>query len=209
MDDELRIILENETNEIVTSNFSLFDAWWDENIETTKDETFLVSTDLWIKFKQDNKTVMKDFDISTDKFKQYIKSKVSLSSINLKSKNTNCAFEIKGICFKELVKKELSLVVQKGEKTLNLDLKLENNKIIKPKPAKKFYFDEKLDSKILQDYNDDENDIINLSEKYNVKSWEIISLLMKYKVVNKRVETKGYDKYKESDEYKEKVNTLI
>ena len=40
----------------------------------------------------------------------------------------------------------------------------------------------------------------------DVKTWEIISLLMKYKVINKRSESKGYDKYKESDEYKEKVN---
>ena len=241
MDDELRIILENETNEIVTSNFSLFDAWWDENIETTKDETFLVSTDLWIKFKQDNKTVMKDFEISTDKFKQYIKSKVSLSSINLKSKNTNCAFEIKGICFKELVKKELpkkqlveneilpknqlveiellpkpvikknmSIKIKKGEQNLNLDLELENDKIIKinnkiVKPKIENYFDVELDNKILQDYNEDEYDIINLAEKYNVKTWEIVSLLMRYKVINKRILSKGYDKYKESDEYKEKI----
>ena len=252
MDDELRIILENETNEIVTSNFSLFDAWWDENIETTKDETFLVSTDLWIKFKQDNKTVMKDFEISTDKFKQYIKSKVSLSSINLKSKHTNCAFEIKGICFKELVKKELpkkqlveneiltknqlveieilpknqlveiellpkpvikknmSIKIKKGEQNLNLDLELENDKIIKinnkiVKPKIENYFDVELDNKILQDYSEDEYDIINLAEKYNVKTWEIISLLMRYKVINKRILSKGYDKYKESDEYKEKI----
>lgn len=131
MDDELRIILENETNEIVTSNFSLFDTWWDENIETTKEELFLISTDLWLKFKQDNKHVIKDFDISPDKFKQYIKSKVSLASINLKSKNANCAFEIKGICFKQIVKKETSLNIQKTEQGLNLDLKLENNTVIK------------------------------------------------------------------------------
>ena len=225
MDDELRIILENETNEIVTSNFSLFDAWWDENIETTKDETFLVSTDLWLKFKQDNKHVMKDFEISPDKFKQYIKSKVSLSSINLKSKNANCAFEIKGICFKELVKKELveneilpkpvikknmSIKIKKGEENLNLDLELENDKITKinnkiVKPKIENYFDVELDNKILQDYSEDEYDIINLAEKYNVKTWEIISLLMKYKVINKRILSKGYDKYKESDEYKEKI----
>ena len=107
----------------------------------------------------------------------------------------------------------MSLVIQKGEKTLNLDLNLENNKItkinnvlIKPKPSKRFYFDEKLDNKILQDYNDDNNNIINLAEKYDVKIWQIVSLLMKYKVVNKRTESKGYDKYKESEEYKEKVN---
>jgi hypothetical protein len=252
MDDELRIILENETNEIVTSNFSLFDSWWDENIETTKDETFLVSTDLWIKFKQDNKNVMKDFEISPEKFKKYIKSKVSLSSINLKSKHTNCAFEIKGICFKELVKKELpkkqlveneilpkkqlveneilpknqlveiellpkpvikknmSIKIKKGEQNLNLDLELENDKIIKinnkiVKPKIENYFDVELDNKILQDYNEDEYDIINLAEKYNVKTWEIVSLLMRYKVINKRILSKGYDKYKESDEYKEKI----
>jgi len=225
MDDELRIILENETNEIVTSNFSLFDNWWDENIETTKDETFLVSTDLWLKFKQDNKNVMKDFEISTDKFKQYIKSKVSLSSINLKSKHANCAFEIKGICFKELpknqlveneilpkpvIKKNMSIKIKKGEQNLNLDLELENDKIIKinnkiVKPKIENYFDVELDNKILQDYNDDENDIINLAEKYNVKTWEIVSLLMRYKVINKRILSKGYDKYKESDEYKEKI----
>ena len=225
MDDELRIILENETNEIVTSNFSLFDTWWDENIETTKDETFLVSTELWLKFKQNNKHVMKDFEISPDKFKQYIKSKVSLSSINLKSKHANCAFEIKGICFKELpknqlveneilpkpvIKKNMSIKIKKGEQNLNLDLELENDKIIKinnkiVKPKIENYFDVELDNKILQDYNDDENDIINLAEKYNVKTWEIVSLLMRYKVINKRILSKGYDKYKESDEYKEKI----
>ena len=207
MDDELRIILENETNELVTSNFSLFDTWWDENIETTKEESFLISTDLWLKFKQDNKNVIKDFDISPDKFKQYIKSKVSLASINLKSKNANCAFEIKGICFKQIVKKETSLNIQKGDQGLILDLELENNTVIKNivKPSKGIYFDEDLDNKILQDYNNDENDIIILADKYNVKIWEIVSLLMKYKVINKRIQSKGYDKYKESDEYKEKL----
>jgi hypothetical protein len=207
MDDELRIILENETNELVTSNFSLFDTWWDENIETTKEESFLISTDLWLKFKQDNKNVIKDFDISPDKFKQYIKSKVSLASINLKSKNANCAFEIKGICFKQIAKKEASLNIQKCEQGLNLDLELENNTVIKNivKPSKGIYFDEDLDNKILQDYNNDENDIIILADKYNVKIWEIVSLLMKYKVINKRIQSKGYDKYKESDEYKEKL----
>ena len=230
-DDELRLLLENETNEIVTSNFSLFDNWWEENIERTQDETFLISTDLWLKFKQDNKTVIKDFEISPDKFKQYIKSKVSLTSINLKSKNANCAFEIKGICFKQvivneiiskpIVKKNMSINIKKGEETLKLDLELENdkvvkinnkevkinNKLVKQKASKKNYFDDELDNKILQDYNDDDdNNIINLAEKYDVKTWEIISLLMKYKVINKRSESKGYDKYKESDEYKEKVN---
>ena len=28
---------------------------------------------------------------------------------------------------------------------------------------------------------------------------------MKYKVINKRLESRGYEKYKETDEYKEKI----
>jgi hypothetical protein len=86
MDDELRGILEAETNEIVTSNISLFDDWWEVNIETTNDETLLASTDLWTKFKQENKLMINEMNISGDKFKQYIKSKVPLSSIILRSK---------------------------------------------------------------------------------------------------------------------------
>jgi hypothetical protein len=37
MDDELRGILEAETNEIVTSNISLFDDWWEVNIEVVNE----------------------------------------------------------------------------------------------------------------------------------------------------------------------------
>jgi hypothetical protein len=39
-------------------------------------------------------------DISGDKFKQYIKTKVSLSSIILRNKNSNSAFDIKGLRIK-------------------------------------------------------------------------------------------------------------
>jgi hypothetical protein len=37
MDDEMRGILETENNDIITSNISLFDEWWDQNIETAGD----------------------------------------------------------------------------------------------------------------------------------------------------------------------------
>ena len=100
MDDELRGILESETNNIVTSNISLFDDWWEQNIEQTNDETMIASTDLWTKFKQENKLMINEMDISGDKFKQFIKSKIPLSSIILRSKNANSAFDIKGIKLK-------------------------------------------------------------------------------------------------------------
>lgn len=111
MDDELRGILENETSKIISSNFSLFDQWWDLNIEVTNEETTIISTELWTKFKQDNKELINQMDITGDKFKQYIKSKVPLSSLILKSKNMNSAFDIKGIRLREIsydTKKEIS-----------------------------------------------------------------------------------------------------
>ena len=93
MDDQLKEILETETSTIVASNYSLFDDWWDTNIEITDEDVRLLSTDLWFKFKNDNKLSMKEFDVTTDKFKQFLKAKVPMASITLKSKNANSAFE--------------------------------------------------------------------------------------------------------------------
>ena len=102
MDDELRAILETETSEIVTSNFSLFDDWWEQNLEITNDESLVASTDLWTRFKQENKLMINEMNITCDKFKQYIKTKVPLSSIILRNKNSNSAFDVKGMKLKEL-----------------------------------------------------------------------------------------------------------
>ena len=101
MDDELRGILEAETNEIVASNFSLFDDWWDLNLEVSNDESLVASTDLWTRFKQENKMLISDMNITGDKFKQYIKTKVPLSSIILRNKNANSAFDVKGLKMKD------------------------------------------------------------------------------------------------------------
>jgi hypothetical protein len=97
----LRGILEAETNDIVASNISLFDDWWDKNIELNNDGVEL-STDLWLMFRQDKKELIKEMDIKVEKFKQFIKTKMPSSSLIIKSKNANSAFEIKGIKLKEI-----------------------------------------------------------------------------------------------------------
>jgi len=103
MDDELREILDSETKDLLKSNFSLFDDWWNQNIETTNEESIVVSTDLWFRFKQDNKSVIAELEITPDKFKQYIKSKVPLTSVVLRSKHNQSAFDIKFIKIKDHV----------------------------------------------------------------------------------------------------------
>ena len=44
-----------------------------------------------------------------------------------------------------------------------------------------------------------------LSADNNVRPWEVVSLLMKHKVISKRCDARGYDIYKETDEYKNKI----
>ncbi len=131
MDDELRGILEAETNEIVTSNISLFDDWWNENIEVSNEEVIVASTDLWTKFKQENKLIINEMNITGDKFKQYIKSKVPLSCIILRNKNVNSAFDIKGIKMRENVNIE-NVIEEKIELELNEEV-LKKKKVVKKK----------------------------------------------------------------------------
>ena len=201
MDDELRLILENETNEIVMSNISLFDDWWETNIEMVGEEIVSSSTDLWTRFKQDNKCVLNEMNITGDKFKQYLKTKVSSTSILLRSKNANSAFDIKGIRLKEIVNGE-NIVEEKIEVELNEDVLNKKKKVVKKKPE--LYFSQELDKKILNEYYSKE-DIMEISEKNNVRPWQVVSMLMRYKIIKKRDEALGYEKYKETEEYKQKI----
>jgi hypothetical protein len=97
MDDQLKDILGSETNDIVESCFSLFDDWWTANVVTVSDAVVTNSTDLWYSFKHVNKDVLKQFDITPDKFKQYLKTKVPVQNITFKGKSANNAMDIKGV----------------------------------------------------------------------------------------------------------------
>lgn len=110
MDNQLKDMIETYTDSILNSNFSLFDEWWKEKLETTNEEITVLSTDIWLRFKQDNKDIIKELDLSVEKFRQYVKSKIPFSSLVLKNKNINSAFEIKGIRFKE--KEDIKIEVE-------------------------------------------------------------------------------------------------
>jgi hypothetical protein len=129
MDDELKGMIENETNEIVGSNISLFDDWWGENIEITSEEVQTSSTELWTKFKHDNKLLINEMNISGENFKQYLKSKVPMSGIILRNKNVNSAFDVKGI--------QLKSTENKVVETEKIEIELNEEVIKKKKVTKK------------------------------------------------------------------------
>ena len=129
MDDELKGMIENETNELVLSNISLFDDWWEENIEITSEEVLASSTDLWTQFKHDNKLLINEMNISGENFKQYLKSKVPMSGIILRNKNANSAFDVKGI--------KLKSAENKVVETEKIEIELNEEVIKKKKVTKK------------------------------------------------------------------------
>ena len=70
-------------------------------------------------------------EISTDKFKNYIKSKVPLSSNILRNKNSNSAFDIKCIKIKQPATEDIADVQEKIVVELNTDVIKKTKKIIK------------------------------------------------------------------------------
>jgi hypothetical protein len=206
VDDQLKEILEEETEQIVASNYSVFDSWWDLNVEQTNEDVRIVSTDLWIKFKHDNKSLLNELEITPDKFKQYIKTRVSMSNIILKNKNAHSAFEIKGI-------KWISINIKLETKDMDIllvdtEVKPERKKVITKSKNIEAYFTEEIDKKIIEDYNNNtKNDITKIAKNNTVEIYQVVSLLVKYKIISKRNEARGYDKYKDTDEYKNKATS--
>jgi hypothetical protein len=153
---------------------------------------------------EDNKDTIKDLDITLDKFKQLIKTKISDSMIIFRGKSSKGAFDIKGIKIKEKSienQNDLTIEVELEE---NLDAKINTitkKKIIKKK-EKEYFFDEVVDNKVLLDYQDLKKDILIISKENNIKTWQVVSILMKHGVIVKRDQSRGYTKYKETDEYK-------
>jgi hypothetical protein len=201
MDNDLLEMLSNVSDKIV-STFSLnnkIKEWWDNNIEYVNDESKITSTELWTKFKKDNKPYVEENKILIELFKNEITCIVKSSTYIEKTKKS--VIEFIGFRWKQI------------ETTPIHNLEMENiviEKVKKVKPVKKekcidSYFDVEKDKKILKDYDNIENDIMTMSNN-DVRPWQIVSLLMKNKVILKRDEARGYDKYKETAEYKNKFN---
>lgn len=199
LDDEFKEILSSESEKLVTSNYAVFDEWWDTNIELTNDDNKILSTDMWFKFKHDSKASMEDFDVTPEKFKQYVKAKMPMTSIILKSKNANSAFDIKGIKFKKNNNKmpveKIDLVI--GEEINGLENKKEivKQKIVK---ASSKWSDEE-EKRLIEEYTIKELDITEIAELHNRKQPGILFRLEKLKLINNQESARGYAKYKETE----------
>jgi hypothetical protein len=199
MDNDLLEILSNISDKIIGDKFDISNKikeWWDLNLEYVNDNNKITSTEIWNKFKKENKEFILENKLTNDSFKDSITGLVNSS--NYVEKTKKGAIEIIGFKWKEV---EIEI------KPID-NLEIENTSIEKIKKVKKlkiqeFYFNQEIDNKVLKEYEIQTNDIMNMSNN-NVRPWQIVSLLMSYKIIKKRDDARGYDKYKETEEYKSK-----
>jgi hypothetical protein len=216
IDNDILEMLSLMSDKIVNEKFTLSNKikeWWDDNIEYINDDSKLISTEIWSKFKKDNKEYVGENKITIESFKSDITSLVSSSNYIEKSRNIIefIGFKWKQIEIKPIEIKQIEIKPIENLVIENVVIEKKEKSVKKEKPVKKeksieFYFDEEKDKKILEEYDDIENDIINISLINDIRPWQIVSLLMRYKVISKRDESRGYDKYKDTEEYKNKLN---
>jgi hypothetical protein len=166
--------METNTNAIMETNYPMIDEWWNLNIEYTDEDVQLISTNLWNIFKQDNKELIKNNEITSDDFKKYITNKLSSDNYTMKSKNSSIIinnYKLKNI---------------KSENSL----KQQSNKIVS---------EEDMNNKIISDYQNTLDDINQISVNNKIDVCQVISILMNHKIISKRTDARGYEMYKKSE----------
>jgi hypothetical protein len=193
------------SNEIVKNVFdknSKIQTWWNEKIEFSESvDDKLTSSEIWLRFRKDNKEYIDENNMTIEDLKNYVKNYIDFDNYVEKSKKGS--IELVGFVFKK------EIVV--GEK---LDVELTIPDVVdNKKPSKKKYYQEKfgivineeVDSKIVNIYNTSDIDIIKIAKENDIMVWQVISILSKNKIIAKRSDARGYDLYKETDEYKSKI----
>jgi hypothetical protein len=202
VDEQLREMLGAETNELVDSSSSLFDGWWESNIEVVEDDNVVESvTEIWYKFRQENKDIIKQFDITMDKFKQFVKTKMPPSCIVTKTKSVNSTFDIKGVKIKKIIVEtsvnEEAPVVVIGEKKRKLKKINKDDEI-------EYYISETVDKEVVSDYSCDTEDIFTIAKSRKLEVYQVLSVLIRNKAILKRIEARGYIEYTKSEHYQKR-----
>lgn len=197
MDNELLEFLSVISNKIINKQSEKYDKisdWWHENIEYTTDDVSLTSTEIWMRFKKINKEYIAENNISIDLFKETLINIVG----NIENYKKGAVIEFKKCAFKKEI---IQIEPELKEDQLQTAIK----KMIKVKSL--YYIDELTDNKILEEYNNQTNNIMTISSQNNIEVYKIVSLLMHYKIIEKRDNARGFDIYRKTEEYTNKFKT--
>ena len=69
----------------------------------------------------------------------------------------------------------------------------------------KIYLDVNIDNSVIDLYKNPSLNILEISKQIDIKPFQVVSILMKHNIIETRGDARGYDLYKETDEYKDKI----
>jgi hypothetical protein len=198
------------TNELSKNEFDKslkIKEWWNENIVfDDNNESKLTSTDIWTRFKKENKLYIDENKMLVDDFKTCVKNFVDVNNYVEKSKKGSIEFI--GFKFKDLLVCKESEKVKSEEKLeveLNIPIVVEKKKKTIKKKDVKVVINADIDKDIIYQYNNTSLNVIELSKSNNLLVWQVVSILMVNGIIVRRSDARGYDLYKETDEYKNKI----
>ena len=198
------------TNELSKNEFDKnlkIKDWWNKNIEfDDNNESKLTSTDIWTRFKKENKLYVDENKMLIDDFKICIKNFVDVNNYVEKSKKGSIEFI--GFKFKDLLVCNENEKV-KSEEKLEVELNIPNivdkkKKTIK-KSKTKIVINDDVDKCIVEQYNNTNLNVLELSKSNGVLVWQVVSILMNNGMIVKRCDARGYELYKDTEEYKSKI----
>ena len=193
-------LLSNEIMKSETDKNIKIKEWWEQNIEIDENiEKTLSSTEIWTRFKKDNKEYVEEHKLLIDDFKNYAKMFIDVDKYNEKSKKGSIEFI--GFKFKELL-----LVSEPMKIELNVPNIIEKKKKVIKRNKGKIVIDEEVDNSIVDKYITTDDNIMVISKEKNVMVWQVVSVLVNNKIISKRNDARGYEIYKETEEYKSKIN---
>jgi hypothetical protein len=198
------------TNELSKNEFEKslkIKTWWNENIifDDNK-EGKLTSTEVWLRFKKENKLYIEENNMLVEEFKNHLKNFVDVNNYVEKSKKGSIEFI--GFNFKDfLVCQEIKNTKdeEKLEVELNIPNVVEKKKRVVKKAGLKIVISEEVDQSIVNKYNNSNLNVIEIAEQHDLLVWQIVSILMNNGIIGKRGDARGYDLYKETEEYKSKI----
>ena len=198
------------TNELSKNEFdksSKIKEWWNKNIIfDDNNEGKLTSTEVWLRFKKDNKLYIDENNMLVEEFKNHLKNFVDV--INYVEKSKKGSLEFFGFKFKDLlVCQEIKNTKdeEKLEVELNIPNVVEKKKKVVKKAGLKIVISKVVDQSIIKHYNNSNLNVIEIAEQQDLLVWQIVSILMNNKIIGKRGDARGYDLYKETEEYKSKI----
>ena len=126
IDNDLLEMLSLVSDDFVNDKFDLnnkINSWWDSNIEFSNDENKMTSTEIWNKFKKDNKEYVGENKITIESFKSIITSIISTSAYIEKGKKSTIEFV--GFKWKQIEVKPIdnleieNIIIEKIKKVKN------------------------------------------------------------------------------------------